>query len=175
MTAALGDAAWMAAMERNSDLVKMQCYAPLFVRVDPGARQWRPDLIGFDSLTSYGSPSYYAFKMFSRNVGDEILKASLDDATLHCSVTKDSKSGAILIKLVNPQPTPQPLHLNIQGATSLKSTGTATTLAGAADANNSIDNPTNVAPVTAEIPGVKPEFDYTLPADSVTVLELNSQ
>ena len=41
--------------------------------------------------------------MFSRNVGDEILKASLDDATLHYSVTKDSKSGAILIKLVNPQ------------------------------------------------------------------------
>ena len=175
MTAALGDAAWMAAMERNSDLVKMQCYAPLFVRVDPGARQWRPDLIGFDSLTSYGSPSYYTFKMFSRNVGDEILKASLDNAALHYSVTKDSKSGAILIKLVNPQPTAQPLHLNIQGVASLKSSGTAITLTAAPDANNLINKPTNVAPVTTEVSGVKPEFYYTLPANSVTVLQLNSQ
>ena len=175
MTAALADAAWMTAMERNSDLVKLQCYAPLFVRVDPGARQWRPDFIGYDGLTSYGSPSYYAFKMFSRNVGDQILKASLDNTALHYSVTKNSKNGAILIKLVNPQPTPQPLHLNIQGVTSLKPTGTATTLAAAPDANNSIDNPTKVAPVTAEVSGVKPEFDYTLPANSVTVLQLNSQ
>jgi alpha-N-arabinofuranosidase len=173
MTAALGDAAWMTTMERNSDLVKMQCYAPLFVNVNPGARQWRPDFIGYDGLHCYGSPSYYAFKMFSRNVGDEILKASLDDATLHYSVTKDSKSGAILIKLVNPQPAPQPLHLNIKGVAALKPTGTAITLAAAPEANNSIDNPTNVAPVTAEVSGIKPEFDYTLPADSVTVLQLN--
>ena len=49
MTAALADAAWMTAMERNSDLVKMQCYAPLFVNVNPGARQWRPDFIGYDT------------------------------------------------------------------------------------------------------------------------------
>jgi alpha-L-arabinofuranosidase len=143
--------------------------------VDPGARQWRPDLIGYDGLHSYGSPSYYAFKMFSRNVGDEILKASLDDTTLHYSVTKDSRSGAMLIKLVNPKTAPQPLHLNIQGVASLKPTGTATTLAAAPDANNSIDNPMNVAPVTSEVSGIKPEFDYTLPADSVTVLQLHAR
>ena len=27
--------------------------------------QWSTDLIGYDALTSYGSPSYYAQKMFS--------------------------------------------------------------------------------------------------------------
>ncbi len=172
MTAALGDAAWMTAMERNSDLVKMQCYAPLLVNVNPGARQWRPDLIGYNALHCYGSPSYYAIRMFSQNVGDEILKAALDDATLHYSVTKDSKSGAILIKLVNPQPAPQPLLLDIKGVSALKPTGTATTLAAAPHATNSIDNPTNVVPVTAKISGVKPVFDYTLPADSITVLQL---
>ena len=175
MTAALGDATWMTAMERNSDLVKMQCYAPLLVNVSPGARQWRPDLIGYDALHCYGSPSYYAIKMFSRNVGDEILKASLDDATLHCSVTRNSRSGAILVKLVNPQPAPQPLQLEIKGGGDLKPTGTATTLAAAPDATNSIDNPTNVVPVTAEVSGVKPVFDYTLPANSITVLQLNVQ
>src|SRR5262249_43792385 len=45
MKAALGDGVFMAAMERNADLIKMQCYAPLLVNVNQGARQWRPDLI----------------------------------------------------------------------------------------------------------------------------------
>ena len=76
LKAAIGDAVFMAAMERNSDLIKMQCYAPLFVNVNPGARQWRPDLIGYDAISAYGSPSYYAIQMFSRNVGDEILSTT---------------------------------------------------------------------------------------------------
>ena len=33
MKAAIGDAVFMAAMESNSDLIKMQCYAPLLVNV----------------------------------------------------------------------------------------------------------------------------------------------
>jgi alpha-N-arabinofuranosidase len=73
MSAALGDAAWMTGMERNSDLVIMSCYAPLFVNVNPGGMQWRTDLIGYDTLSSYGSPAYYAQKMFSLNHGDVVL------------------------------------------------------------------------------------------------------
>src|SRR5471032_728519 len=71
--AALGDAAWMTGMERNSDLVIMECYAPLFVNVNKGGMQWRTDLIGYDTLSSYGSPAYYAQKMFSLNHGDAVL------------------------------------------------------------------------------------------------------
>ena len=33
--------------------------------------QWRTDLIGYDALTSYGSPAYYAQKMFSTHHGDD--------------------------------------------------------------------------------------------------------
>jgi len=73
MSAALGDAAWMTGMERNSDLVIMSCYAPLFVNVNPGGMQWKTDLIGYDTLSSYGSPAYYAQKMFSLNHGDVVL------------------------------------------------------------------------------------------------------
>jgi alpha-N-arabinofuranosidase len=175
MKAALADAAWMAAMERNSDIIKMHCYAPLLVNVNPGARQWRPDLIGYDALRSYGSPSYYAFQMFSRNVGDEILKATLDSSTLHYSVTRDSKSGAIVIKLVNPEPAPQPLKLDIKGVKSLQPTAAATTLAAAPDATNSIDNPTNVLPVASKVSDIKSTFDYTVPANSITVLQLKAR
>ena len=73
MSAALGDSAWMTNMERNSDLVIMSAYAPLFVNVNPGAMQWPTDLIGYDALNSYGSPAYYAQKMFNNYHGDVIL------------------------------------------------------------------------------------------------------
>jgi len=76
MSGALGDAAWMTGMERNSDLVVMSCYAPLFVNVNKGALQWKSDLIGYDALSSYGSPAYYAQQMFSRYHGDTVLTAN---------------------------------------------------------------------------------------------------
>jgi alpha-N-arabinofuranosidase len=78
MAGALGDAAWMTGMERNSDIVLISCYAPLFVnvsQVNGGNRsmQWATDLIGYDALSSYASPAYHAQKMFSTMHGDEIL------------------------------------------------------------------------------------------------------
>ncbi len=172
MKAALGDAAWMAAMERNSDLIKMQCYAPLLVNVSPGARQWRPDLIGYDALHVFGSPSYYAFKMFSRNVGDAILKAAIDASPIQYSVTEDTRHGILFVKLVNPQPVPQPLQFDIKGVRSLGPTAKVLTLAAAPEATNSMDAPTNVVPVLSEIAQPHPSFVYTLPASSVSVLEL---
>src|SRR6185295_13540534 len=41
--AALADAAFMTSLERNSDIVVMSCYAPLFVNVNRGAMQWAGD------------------------------------------------------------------------------------------------------------------------------------
>jgi alpha-N-arabinofuranosidase len=78
MAFALGDAAWLTGLERNADVVQMNCYAPLFVNVNPGGRQWAVNLIGYDALTSFGSPSYYVQKMFSTNRGTVVLPASFD-------------------------------------------------------------------------------------------------
>ena len=51
MAGALGDAAWMTGMERNSDLVLMSCYAPLFVNVsDLGQKRFDAMDNGFDRL-----------------------------------------------------------------------------------------------------------------------------
>jgi alpha-L-arabinofuranosidase len=80
LQAALGDAAWMTGMERNSDVILMSCYAPLLVNVNRGASQWGTNLIGYDALASFGSPSYYAQKMFSENRGDRVLPVQLDVA-----------------------------------------------------------------------------------------------
>lgn len=81
MNAALGDASWMIGMERNSDLVLMHAYAPLFVNVNPGGMQWMTDLIGYNTLTSYGSPAYYAQVMFSQNLGNTVLPVELTPPT----------------------------------------------------------------------------------------------
>jgi len=43
LQAALGDAAWLTGLERNSDLIIMESYAPLFVNVNAGGMQWAPD------------------------------------------------------------------------------------------------------------------------------------
>ena len=113
--AAIGDAVFMAAMERNSDLILMQCYAPLFVNVNPGARQWRPDCIGYDAISAYGSPSYYAFQVFSRNLGDQILSTVSADTAVQGCATRSTRSGEIFLKLVNPLATAESLKIDLKG------------------------------------------------------------
>src|SRR6185437_6426826 len=71
LRAAIGEAAFMTGMERNSDVVVMASYAPLLVNLNH--RAWNPDLINFDSSRWYGIPSYYVQKMFSENRGDKTL------------------------------------------------------------------------------------------------------
>lgn len=175
MKSALGDAAWMTAMERNSDLVVMQCYAPLLVNVNPGGRQWRPNLIGYDALNVYGSPSYYALQMFSRNHGDAILKTTLTGAPLLSSVTKDSKTGAIIIKHVNPQPTPQTLQIDLKGIRSVAPTASALVLAAESTETNSMETPTKVVPVSLRVSGITPSFMHTFPPYSITILRLDAR
>jgi alpha-L-arabinofuranosidase len=71
LRAAVGEAAFMVGMERNSDVVVMSSYAPLFANVN--YKKWNPDLINFDSSRVFGLPGYYVQQMFSRNRGDVIL------------------------------------------------------------------------------------------------------
>ena len=78
LNAALADAAFVMGLEKNSDAVVMECYAPLFVNVNPAntgkgypkAWQWNTNLIGYDALRELGSPSYHAQVMLAQNQGD---------------------------------------------------------------------------------------------------------
>lgn len=69
LEAALGEAVFMLGMENNSDVCVMNSYAPIFANVNN--YNWRPDMIQFDSRTSYGTPSYYVQQLFPNNVGKE--------------------------------------------------------------------------------------------------------
>ena len=76
LRAAIGEAAFMTGIERNSDVVLMACYAPLFVNLNH--RAWNPDLINFDSARWYGLPSYYVQQMFSEHRGEVTLPVRVE-------------------------------------------------------------------------------------------------
>jgi alpha-N-arabinofuranosidase len=173
--AALGDAAWLAAMERNSDLVIMQCYAPLFVNVNPGAREWRPNLIGYDVLHAYGSPSYYAIAMFSASRGDEILKATFRDSSLQGSVVRDSTTGAIFAKIVNTSDIASPLKIELRGTRQIASQANVVTLAADPRETNTLEDPVKIKPVSSQVSGIASSFQYTFGAHSITVIKLMTQ
>ncbi|HEY3863780.1 MAG TPA: alpha-L-arabinofuranosidase C-terminal domain-containing protein [Verrucomicrobiae bacterium] len=202
MAGALGDAAWMTGMERNSDLVVMSCYAPLFVNVSPGAMQWKTDLIGYDALNSYGSPAYYAQKMFSTHHGDEILDTSSENIpafhwqppanrrrngadsqpppaedvpALFFDATRDSHNGLIYLKIVNSRGEAQPVRIALSGVSKIAAKGKSTTLKAASpDDTNSINDPKKIIPVTETIEGLAADFTRTFPAYSITVLEIKT-
>jgi alpha-N-arabinofuranosidase len=175
--AALADAAWMTGMERNSDIVIMSSYAPLFTNLNSGAMQWAPDLIGYNALQSYGSPSYYAQVLFSTYHGDEIPQTDEtgDDAKLFYSVTRQSQSGDLYVKLVNISSNPQPVALTIDGAKSIDKNALVETLsAKTGAATNSIDHPANIVPVESRFERASGKFNYTLPPYSIQVLRLKT-
>jgi len=80
LRAAVAEAAFMTGMERNSDIVIMSSYAPLFVNVND--RRWNPDAICFDNASCYGTPSYHVQAMFSRNRADTSLPLDLKCETI---------------------------------------------------------------------------------------------
>jgi alpha-L-arabinofuranosidase len=76
LKAAVGEAAFMTGMERNSDVVVMASYAPLFANIN--YKKWNPDLINFDSSRVFGTPAYYVQKMFGENRADVVLPAQVE-------------------------------------------------------------------------------------------------
>ncbi len=53
LAGAISEAAWMTGMERNSDVVAMASYAPLFANLNN--KDWNPDLIYFTGTQAYGT------------------------------------------------------------------------------------------------------------------------
>jgi alpha-L-arabinofuranosidase len=82
---AIGEAAFMTGLERNSDVVAMASYAPLLVNLNH--RAWNPDLINFDSSKWYGLPSYYVQKLFAENRGDVYLPTDTQSPVAEPPVT----------------------------------------------------------------------------------------
>ena len=65
LLAALSEAAFIMGMERNSDVVKMSSYAPLFE--NENRRDWPCNLIHINSSEVYDRASYYVQQMAAEN------------------------------------------------------------------------------------------------------------
>ena len=160
--------------------------------------QWASDLIGYDALTSYGSPSYYAQMMFSSMHGNEILATAAQNVPIRewqprgrrggnpappqklhevfFSVTRDSQSGIVYAKIVNTAGAPQAVNIQISGAKKIRPDGEAVVLAGKTlNDTNSIEQPDKVVPRTVKVSGLSADFTHEVPAYSVTVLKLKTK
>ncbi|MEU9168318.1 alpha-L-arabinofuranosidase C-terminal domain-containing protein [Streptomyces sp. NPDC048420] len=88
-------------------------------------------------------------------------------------VTKDKKTGDLIVKVVNAQDSAARTAIDLGGA-KVASKARVTTLAAAPDAVNS-ETSTAVAPVTSTFDGVAGKFSYTFPANSVTFLRIRQR
>ena len=176
LEAALGDAAWMTGMERNADLIVMASYAPLFVNVNPGGMQWATDLIGYDALSIYGSPSYWAQVLFGKYLGTEVVPATLTNAgsRVFASATRDEKRRKLFVKVVNPTSDEASLTIALEGIGQVKRDAMLITLSGKTpNATNSITHPDAVVPVEHRIEVAGPKFEEKFAPYSINVLELS--
>ena len=175
LEAALADAAWLTGLERNSDLIVMASYAPLLVNVNPSAMQWATNLIGYNALSSYGSPSYWAQAMFAAHIGTEVVPAALTGtpARVFTVATRDEATRTLVVKLVNGTGTAQPLAVSLDGLTKVAPQAKLIVLSGKTpNATNTIDHPEAIVPVESTIKIAGPKFDLTLAPYSVNVVEL---
>ena len=104
---ALAEALHLCNIERNGDIVIMTSYAPLLAR--EGFTQWNPNLIYFNSIEVKPTVGYWVQQLFGNNVGDEYIFSEIElsnkqDAVskrIAKSIVRDSKTGDIIVKLVN--------------------------------------------------------------------------
>jgi alpha-N-arabinofuranosidase len=163
-------------MERNSDLIVMSAFAPLFVNVNPGGMQWASDLIGYDALNSYGSPGYYAQVMFASCLGDHTVDSTLSDAgeKFFYSATVSSKSNKACVKLVNASSSALPISLSLNGLGNAVHHARLSTLKGnTVWATNSIEHPDRIVPVSSTVTVKGGHLSHTIPGYSIQVLELD--
>ncbi|WP_405524734.1 alpha-L-arabinofuranosidase [Streptomyces canus] len=171
LNAALGDASWLAGLIRNSDQVLMECYAPLFSHVKNNV--WATNLIAYDNLTSYVSPSYWAQQMLTTNLGDTVLPATA--RALPGLATVATRSGKRLyLAVVNYGTEKVDVPVELRGlAKGVRKTATATVLTGPSPtATNTLTEPDTLVPTSRTVTGAAATFTSTLPPLSVTVLEL---
>jgi alpha-L-arabinofuranosidase len=88
-------------------------------------------------------------------------------------VTKDNKTGDLIVKVVNAQDSAARTAIDL-GRAKVASKARVTTLAAAPDAVNS-ETSTAVAPVRSTFDGVARKFSYTFPANSVTFLRIRQR
>jgi alpha-L-arabinofuranosidase len=124
-SSAMAEAAYWTSLERNSDMVVMAAYAPLFCK--KGFNKWNSNLIWFDNRGMWRSTNYWYQQLFS-TAGDRAFKMSdvMDgktvDEKVFTSPTIDTRTGEIIIKFVNAEAVDKLLTVNTGSNTTYEAT-----------------------------------------------------
>ncbi len=169
---AIGESAFLTGLERNADLVLGASYAPLLVNVN--APSWPTNLIGYNALKSFGSPSYWAQDMLSAGHGDHVIGSQVVAGAGTLFQVVSQSPGHTYLDVVNDGGVAAPMTVSLSGLPGGARGGTATTLTGDPAAMNSLAHPTAIAPTTSTLSAHGSSFRYTFPANSVTVLDLTT-
>jgi alpha-N-arabinofuranosidase len=156
----------------------MSSYAPLLDNIHNGGMQWHPDLIGYDGLSSYGSPSYYVLSLFAAKIGDTVPESSLTGAgpRVAYSVTTDKAKGKVYLKIVNGVPTAQALEIDLSGISAITGPAKVTQLHALSPADtNTITEPKHIVPTESTIPVSGMKLKHTLPGYSFEVIEFSTK
>ncbi|XP_027071877.1 alpha-L-arabinofuranosidase 1-like isoform X1 [Coffea arabica] len=182
LLAALAEAAFLIGVEKNSDVVEMASYAPLFVNTND--RRWNPDAIVFDSSQVYGTPSYWMQHFFKESNGATLLNSTLQPnpsnsliaSAIQWKSTVDNKTY-LRVKVVNFGSTAVALKISVSGlgqnsTESLVSTKTELTSSNVMD-ENSFVNPKKVVPFKTLLDTVGEVMDVVLSPHSLTSFDLS--
>ncbi len=173
---AIAEAAYMTGLERNGDIVSMASYAPLLAK--KGFTQWRTDMIFFDNVTICPTPNYYVQKLFSLNRGDHyygnVVSWDKQDTLLTASCVTDSRTGDVILKLVNAGDKEKTMKVNLSRFGQLSSSAVKTVLSGDPEAENTFENTQKIVPAVTTI-STKRNFSHTLPAMSLTVIRIKKK
>jgi alpha-L-arabinofuranosidase len=166
----------MTSLERNGDVVQLASYAPLLGKL--GHTQWDPNLIYFTNTRVIPTINYYVQQLFSCNQGDSYLAIdgaeSAGTPQFGASCVRDSKSGDVILKLVNLEDQPKTVRVQFSGAPSLSSQATKSVLTGDVMAVNRADSDAPLVPQVSTI-NVSEDFSDQLPAHSLTVVRLQTR
>lgn len=174
LRSALAEAAYLTSLERNGDIVQLASYAPLLAKQN--RTQWRPDLIYFDNTNLLLTANYYVQQLFGQNQGDVYLSTQITTAAtnLTASCVQETRSGDVILKLVNNAATAQPIQINFSTALQIKPEATRTVLTGNPAAVNGFGKPPILAPQTTTFGGGS-AFTCDLPAHSLSVIRLKTK
>ncbi len=177
---ALAEAAFMTGLERNAGVVEMASYAPLFAHAE--GWQWKPDLIWVNNLQSYGTPNYYVQKLFATNKGTHVLSILSNNEviagkdSIYASAALDTVAGEVVIKLVNASSRSITRSVVLDGVKKVESKGKLIQIQHEIyEAENTFEQPLNVAPAEKEIKITGKKLQFEMPARSFSVLRIKAK
>jgi alpha-L-arabinofuranosidase len=173
LRSALAEAAYLTSLERNGDVVHLASYAPLLAR--RGHTQWKTDLIYFTGTAVYPTINYEVQRLMSLNSGNTLIPFSIANEQpkdrLALSAVRDSKSGDVILKVVNDEDHALTASLHLVSTSSSKNLASTVLTTGRPDSVN-VDGEPPIMPAT-ENTRTTLTFSRVFPPHSLTILRFN--